>query len=150
MNVIDIVILVIVGASVVYGFYRGFMRTILSVACLLISLFVAFTFGPQLSAKVSQSQGVRQTLANYTDAVARVGDYNLASTPVSQLSDDVITRVLESVSLPKSISSILEGNLKKSFKEFLGVTAKVRLMQPHSIERSEGKAKRIIDRRKDI
>ncbi len=43
----------------------------------------------------------------------------------------------------------LEGGLKKSFKEFLGVTAKVRLMQPHSIERSEGKAKRIIDRRQD-
>ena len=33
MNIIDIVILVIVGASVIYGLYRGFVHTLLSVAC---------------------------------------------------------------------------------------------------------------------
>lgn len=41
----------------------------------------------------------------------------------------------------------LESGLRKSIKEFLGVTARVRLLQPHSIARSEGKAQRIIDRR---
>ncbi len=112
MNIIDIVILVIVGASVIYGLYRGFMHTLLSVACFLISIFVAFAYGPKLSAVVSGSQGVTSTLATYTDAVARVGDYSLASTPVSQLTDNVIQQVLDSVSLPESISSILQNNLK--------------------------------------
>ena len=41
----------------------------------------------------------------------------------------------------------LESSIQKSIKEFLGVTTKVRLMEPHSIQRSEGKAKRIIDKR---
>lgn len=41
----------------------------------------------------------------------------------------------------------LERGLAKNIKEYLGVTARVRLMEPHSIERSEGKAKRIVDRR---
>ena len=41
----------------------------------------------------------------------------------------------------------LEGNIQKKVKEFLGVTAKVRLLEPHSIERSQGKAKRIVDKR---
>ncbi len=41
----------------------------------------------------------------------------------------------------------LERNLQKSIKEFLGVTAKVRLMEPRSIQRSEGKAQRIVDNR---
>ena len=111
MNLIDIVILVILGVSVIYGLYRGFMHTILSVACCLISLFLAFAFGPKLAAMVSGSQGVSSTLATYTDAVARVGDYDLASTPVSQLNDNVIQRILESVSLPAPIESILKGNL---------------------------------------
>jgi phenylacetate-CoA ligase len=35
----------------------------------------------------------------------------------------------------------------KNIKEFLGVTAKVKLVEPKSIERSLGKAKRIIDNR---
>ena len=112
MNVIDIVILIIMVASVVYGLYRGFIHTLLSVASCLISLFVAFTYGPKLAAVVSGSQGVSSTLATYTDAVARVGDYSLASTPVSQLSDNVIQTILDSVSLPESIASILRGNLK--------------------------------------
>lgn len=41
-----------------------------------------------------------------------------------------------------------EKRLQKEIKEFLGVTCKVRLMEPHSIERSQGKAVRIIDKRK--
>lgn len=40
-----------------------------------------------------------------------------------------------------------ESALQKSIKEFLGVSAKVRLVEPRSIERSEGKASRIIDLR---
>ncbi|NLW81732.1 MAG: phenylacetate--CoA ligase [Desulfovibrionales bacterium] len=41
----------------------------------------------------------------------------------------------------------IEGKIQKNIKEFLGVTAKVTLSEPRSIERSEGKAKRIIDLR---
>ena len=40
-----------------------------------------------------------------------------------------------------------ETRIQKTIKEFLGVSAKVRLVEPHSIERSEGKAKRVIDNR---
>ena len=100
MNVIDIVIIAIIGASVIYGLYRGFVQTVLSVACCLISIVVAFAFGPKLADLVSSRQGISSTLATYTDAVTRVGDYSLASTPVSQLTDSVIQQVLDSVALP--------------------------------------------------
>ncbi len=42
---------------------------------------------------------------------------------------------------------MLENRLQKNIKEFLGVSAKVRLMEPRSIQRSEGKAQRIVDHR---
>ncbi len=41
----------------------------------------------------------------------------------------------------------IEAKIQKNIKEFLGVTAKVTLSEPQSIERSEGKAKRIVDLR---
>jgi phenylacetate-CoA ligase len=41
----------------------------------------------------------------------------------------------------------MEQKIQKNIKEFLGVTAKVRLVEPRSIQRSEGKAKRILDQR---
>jgi phenylacetate-CoA ligase len=42
----------------------------------------------------------------------------------------------------------LEGQLKKDMKDYLGITAKVKLVEPKTIQRSEGKASRVIDRRK--
>jgi len=42
----------------------------------------------------------------------------------------------------------MEGGIQKNIKEFLGVTAKVKLVEPKSIERSVGKAQRILDMRK--
>lgn len=41
----------------------------------------------------------------------------------------------------------LEGRIQNNIKEFLGVTAKVKLVEPKSISRSEGKAQRIVDYR---
>lgn len=111
MNIIDIIILVILGVSMIYGVYRGFVHTLLSVACCLLSVLIAFAFGPRLSAIVSSSKGVSSTLATYTDAVARVGDYDLAAANVSQLSDSLVNQVLENVSLPQSIQNILRSNL---------------------------------------
>ncbi|MEG2172008.1 MAG: phenylacetate--CoA ligase [Desulfovibrionaceae bacterium] len=40
-----------------------------------------------------------------------------------------------------------ELRIQKTIKEFLGVSAKVRLVEPRSIDRSEGKAQRIVDQR---
>jgi phenylacetate-CoA ligase len=42
----------------------------------------------------------------------------------------------------------IEKRLEHDIKDFLGVTAKVQLVEPRSIKRSEGKAQRVIDRRK--
>ena len=41
----------------------------------------------------------------------------------------------------------LEGKIQKNIKEFLGVTALVKLVEPRAIQRSEGKAKRVLDMR---
>jgi phenylacetate-CoA ligase len=46
----------------------------------------------------------------------------------------------------KNLQSI-ERDLEKNIRETLGVTTRVRLVEPKSIQRSEGKAVRVIDRR---
>jgi phenylacetate-CoA ligase len=42
----------------------------------------------------------------------------------------------------------MEKNIENQIKDYLGVSAKVRLVEPRSIPRSEGKAQRVIDKRK--
>jgi len=41
-----------------------------------------------------------------------------------------------------------ENAIQKTIKEFLGISAKVRMVEPRTINRSEGKAVRVIDKRK--
>jgi phenylacetate-CoA ligase len=41
----------------------------------------------------------------------------------------------------------LAGSIRKEIKDLLGVTCIVRLVEPKSIARSEGKARRVIDNR---
>jgi phenylacetate-CoA ligase len=43
---------------------------------------------------------------------------------------------------------IMERKLEKNIKEMLSVSAHVKLVEPKSIQRSEGKAVRVIDKRK--
>ncbi|HKL49210.1 MAG TPA: phenylacetate--CoA ligase [Desulfuromonadales bacterium] len=43
----------------------------------------------------------------------------------------------------------LSQHIQKDIKEMLGVTCKVRLVEPKTLARSEGKAKRVIDRRQE-
>ncbi|MFO7569804.1 MAG: phenylacetate--CoA ligase [Smithellaceae bacterium] len=42
----------------------------------------------------------------------------------------------------------LERQLLKDMKDYLGITAKVKLVEPRAIQRSEGKASRIVDKRR--
>lgn len=114
MNVVDIVILIVLGLSVIYGFYRGFVQTVLNVACLILSVVLAFTFSGRLADAIRGNEGVTGTLATYTDAVARVGDYDLASTEVQGMTSSLIDQVLQNVSLPETISGILRSNLQNA------------------------------------
>ena len=42
----------------------------------------------------------------------------------------------------------LQSNVKKAVEQVLGLSVDLRLVEPGSIERSEGKSKRTVDRRK--
>lgn len=77
---------------------------------------------------------------NYLIVVDRVNNTDTLEVQVEMsdkfFSDDV-----------KSIEG-LENNIKSQLQSILGLSAKVKLVEPKSIARSEGKAKRVLDNRK--
>lgn len=77
---------------------------------------------------------------NYQIIVDRVNNSDtldiVVELPPEQFSDKV------------SDIQIKEKNLETAMRTMLGIGPKIHLVPPHSIERSEGKAKRIIDKRK--
>ena len=83
---------------------------------------------------------IGQTEPHYQIVVDRIGTLDtvevLVEVSASFFSDQI--RQLE----------VLEAKIREAIESTLGISVKVRLVEPKTIERSEGKAKRVIDKRK--
>lgn len=112
MNIVDYVIIGMVGVSVLYGLYRGFVASVLSMGGGLISFLSAFALYPKLAALIQNNEELQRTLLHYTDASSRIGDLELALTNVVNLGREGIAQVLSNVQLPAPLDSILQVNLE--------------------------------------
>jgi phenylacetate-CoA ligase len=94
-------------------------------------------FPSQIEAVLMEVQGVEP---HYQIVVDRAGQMDTLEVKVevdeATFSDEV--RQMQ----------VLEKKIEHNIKDYLGVSAKVRLVEPRSIPRSEGKAQRVIDKRK--
>ena len=112
MNVIDIVILAILGLSVLVGLYRGFISSVASMGGCLLSLGLSFWLSPKLAEAIQNNPSILKTLVSYTDAATKLGDPALASSNVPTLTETAIGEILHKVSLPAPLNTLLQNNLQ--------------------------------------
>lgn len=111
MNPIDWIIVGILGISVLFGLYRGFISSVLNMGGGLLSFFGAFWLYPKLAALIQQNESLRMTLAHYLEPGSGL-DLALSETHVATLGASGIQQVLTKVSLPAPLDSILRVNLE--------------------------------------
>ena len=112
MNIVDSVIIAILGLSVLVGLYRGFISSVASLGGCLLSLGLSFWLSPKLATAIQSDPEVLRTLVSYTDAATKLGDQSLAKTSISSLGTGGIADVLSRVSLPGPLSRLLQSNLE--------------------------------------
>ena len=105
MNIIDIIILVVLGVSVLFGMYRGFISGVLSLAGLVGSAALAFAMSGELAAWLKGNETLVQTLLYYTDAGSRITNLDLSLLSVSQVSESALAQILGSANLPAAFES---------------------------------------------
>ena len=120
MNVVDYVILGIVGISFLFGLYRGFVTSVLGLAAVLAAMFAAYALAPQLSDAICQNETVVQTLIHYTDASSRLGDVELSTRAVAGLDATSIAEIVERANLPAPFDALLQSNLAQQVYASLG------------------------------
>jgi len=96
-------------------------------------------FPSQIEAVLIAIEGLEP---HYQLIVDRVGTLDTLEVQV-EVTDSQFVNADEVKELQK-----LEKQLIKDMKDYLGITAKVKLVEPQTIQRSEGKASRVIDKRK--
>ena len=112
MNIVDYVVLAVIGVSVLFGAYRGFIAAVLGTGGTLISFLASFALYPKLAEVIRGNGELVRTLLHYTDASSRIGDLELAVTNVGQLAADKITEIIQKVSLPAPFDALLRSNLE--------------------------------------
>ena len=121
MNIVDYVVLGVLGASILFGLYRGFVSTVLNTGGCLAAIAAAFWLCPKLAGFVQGNQELQRTLLTYTDASNRIGDLATSITSVTQLTAEKIGDIVSKASLPPPLDSLLQFNLQN--KVYEGVTA---------------------------
>ena len=96
MNIIDILILIIIGSSVIFGMYRGFISGVLSMAALMGAAALAFMVSGDLAAWLKGNQTLVETLIYYTDAGSRVSNLDLSLLNISQVTEGALGQILAS------------------------------------------------------
>lgn len=94
-------------------------------------------FPSQIESILIETKGV---LPHYQIIVDRVNNLDSLEVLV-EVSEDFFSDEIK-------VLQHLEQTIEKNIKDIIGITCKVRLVEPKTIERSEGKAKRVIDKRK--
>ena len=123
MNVVDYIILGIVGICFLYGLYRGFVSSILGLVCMFLAMFAAYAAGPTIAAEICKNETVVQTLSHYTDAASSIGDLELAIKTVSTLDTNAIANVVARANLPQPFDTLLKNNMTAQVFAPIGSTS---------------------------
>lgn len=113
MNIIDIVVIVIIGLCVLMGLYRGFVQSVLNFAGSLLSVVGSFWLFPRLSDVLSANTGLTRMISTYTDSGSVLGDLGLSSLNVNALSEQNIAQIVERADLPAPLDALLSHNLSQ-------------------------------------
>ena len=122
MNIVDYVVIGVVGLSILFGFYRGFVASVLNMGGCLLSFLLSFLLYPKLADIIRGDTELVRTLLHYTDASSRIGDLELAITNVATMTREGIAELVGKVTLPAPFDMLLQINLENMAFAPEGVT----------------------------
>ena len=123
MNIIDFIIIGIIGFCVLLGFYRGFIQSVLNMGSCILSLIGSFLLFPMMADSISGNPEITRMISSYTDSASLLGDLDLSSQAVNGLTGGNITAIVEKANLPHPMNTLLTHNLDKQVFSPLGELA---------------------------
>ncbi len=121
MNIVDLCVLAIIGVSVVFGLYQGFLVAGLNLISFFASWFLASTFYKTLAAWVTEHTGIADMIFSYTQGSAYIQDPALANAAVASLTPQQAGAAAEIAgTLPPPFDALIPQNIQNMVFEALG------------------------------
>lgn len=113
MNIIDFLILGILAIHVLYGAYRGFVISLLSLGSCILAIVLTFVFFPGLVNSIFSNADVVGSLNYFTGAEALLKNVPNAGLEIASIDTNNLSQVLDQLQLPKPLDSILLQNIEQ-------------------------------------
>ena len=116
MNLLDYAILAIFAAFLLSGVYKGFLSTLLSIGCYIVSWLIGIICIPFGASAVKNSETLFNMMLYYTEGSEYIKDAELARAAVSSLSTAEINTIVANADVPYPMGKrILENIASEAF-----------------------------------
>nr|MDD6335211.1 CvpA family protein [bacterium] len=122
MNIIDLVFIGVLALFIIIGAYRGFLRSLLNIAAIVLAVVLALCLRPGVSKFLVEKTGLYEQILYFTEGGQIINNTELATRDVATLSEEETDRILTSTGLPSAIVKPLKDNVLKSSFDRLGVS----------------------------
>ena len=102
-----------IAISVLFGFYRGFIQSVLNLGGCLLSFLISFWVYPTVADAISGNPEITRTIMSYTDSGSLLGDLETSRQAVSNLSEGAISQIVQKLNLPNPMGTLLQHNLSQ-------------------------------------
>jgi uncharacterized membrane protein required for colicin V production len=120
LSLIDYGIVILIMVFTLFGFYRGFLQSLLNLGGCLVSFLASFWLFPKLADAVASNPEIVRMLSGYTDSGTALGDLDLSSLAVNTLNSTGISDIVSKANLPDPLGKLLGENLAQQAFSPLG------------------------------
>ena len=106
-----------------FGLYRGFIQSVLNLAGSIASVVASFWLFPKLADVLSSNTAITRLISTYTDSGSLLGNLDLSSLPVINLTQQNIAEIISRANLPAPMDTLLQHNLSSMVFAPLGSLA---------------------------
>ncbi len=124
MNLIDAAILLVLAITILGGYYRGFVSTVLNIAATLLAWLIGRVSIPVVSELVKHNEKLFSMLLYYTEGSEYVAitDVELTRAPISTISSEQLHLVLENADMPLPMDACVTKNIVTEAFRGSGIT----------------------------
>lgn len=123
MNIVDYIILGIIGLNIIYGLYRGFIQSLLSLGGSILAVFASFLYFPKVVDFIAQQTDIISSLSYFTGAETLLKNVPAAGQSVQSINSAGIMAALDQLQLAKPLDIILAQNIRQqSFRSATQLT----------------------------
>jgi uncharacterized membrane protein required for colicin V production len=118
MNWLDLAIFFVLALSVLFGLYKGFIRTVAGIVSFILAWVIALSFYPLVASGLKKSPSFVKNVKYYTGDNSRLGDS--VDMPVTELETEAEAKnTVNSANVPAPINKLLVKNVMS--QSFLGL-----------------------------